>query len=212
MLKRVAERCYLPMNAVLREAIEDTEGRFRCAFSISGPVLRQFEAWAPEVIESFRELLDTGCVEMLGETDQHSHAALGDPEEFALQVEAHRANIERVFDVRPTTFRNTELVVAEDIARQVEDLGFDVLLGEGADQLLAWRAPHVVYRPRGCERLKLLLRAYTYSDDIAFRFSNKEWPAYPLLADTFAGWLDEVPEEAPFVGLFMDYETFGEHQ
>jgi alpha-amylase len=212
VLKRVAERCYLPMNRLLLEAIESTEERFRCAFSISGPALRQLEAWAPEVIESFRALVATGCVELLGETDQHSHAALGDPEEFALQVEAHRANVERVFGVRPTTFRNTELVIDEDLARRVEDLGFDVLLGEGADQLLGWRTPHVVYRPRGCERLALLLRAYSYSDDIAFRFSNREWPAYPLLADTFAEWLDEVPAEAPFIGLFMDYETFGEHQ
>ncbi len=212
VLGRVAERCYLPMNELLREAIEATEGRFRCAFSISGPALRQFEAWAPEVVDSFRALFATGAVELLGETDQHSHAAVGDPEEFALQVEEHSAHLARVFDVRPTTFRNTELVVDEDLARRVEELGFDTLLGEGADQLLGWRTPHVAYRPAGCERLSLLLRAYSYSDDIAFRFSNEEWCAYPLMADTFAGWLDEVPEEAPFVGLFMDYETFGEHQ
>lgn len=212
VLKRVAERCYLPMNAVLHEAIKASDGRFRCSFSISGPVLRQLEAWAPEVIESFRDLLATGAVELLCETDQHSHAALGDPEEFVLQVEDHRKSLARVFDVNPTTFRNTELVVDGELARRVEDLGFDTLMGEGADQLLGWRTPHVVYRPDGCQRLALLLRAYTYSDDIAFRFSNKDWAGYPLMADTFAGWLDEVPEEAPFIGLFMDYETFGEHQ
>jgi alpha-amylase len=212
VLERVAERCYLPMNALLREAIERSDGRFRCAFSISGPALRQFEEWAPEVVESFRALLATGAVEMLAETSQHSLAALADPTEFALQVETHVADLGRVFDVRPTTFRNTELIVDESIARQVEQLGFDTLLGEGADQLLGWRTPHVPYRPRGCGRLALLLRAYSYSDDIAFRFSNREWEGYPLLADTFADWLDEVPREAPFIGLFMDYETFGEHQ
>jgi len=212
IVKRVADRCYLPMNAVLLEAIQASEGRFRCSFSISGTALMQFEEWAPEVLDSFRELLATGAVELLCETSQHSLAALADPEEFALQVETHRRNLKRLLDVQPTTFRNTELIVDEGIALQVERLGFDTLVGEGADGLLGWRSPHTVYRPAGCERLALLLRAYSYSDDIAFRFSNTTWEGFPLFAETFAEWLGEVPEEAPFVGLFMDYETFGEHQ
>ena len=210
--KRVAERCYLPMNALLRQAIEQTGQRFRCSFSISGTALAQFERWVPEVIESFRGLVATGAVELLCETSQHSLAALADPEEFALQVETQRASLERLFGVRPTTFRNTELIIDERICRQVEDLGFSAIAGEGAEPLLGWRTPYVPYRPRGCRRLALLLRSYSFSDDIAFRFSNREWPAYPLMADTFARWLGEVPEAAPFVGLFMDYETFGEHQ
>ena len=210
--KRVAERCYLPMNRLLLEAIENTEGRFRCSFSISGTALMQFEQWVPEVLDSFRDLIATDAVEILCETSQHSLAALIDPEEFALQVDTHRANLDRLFGVQPTTFRNTELILDEAICRKVEDLGFDAVVGEGAEPLLGWRHPNAVYRPRGCERLALLLRSYHYSDDIAFRFSNKEWPGHPLMADTFASWLDEVPEQAPFIGLFMDYETFGEHQ
>ena len=187
--KRVAERCYLPMNALLRQAIEQTERRFRCSFSISGTALAQFERWVPEVIESFRGLVATGAVELLCETSQHSLAALADPEEFALQVETQRASLERLFGVRPTTFRNTELIIDERICRQVEDLGFSAIAGEGAEPLLGWRTPYVPYRPRGCRRLALLLRSYSFSDDIAFRFSNREWPAYPLMADTFARWL-----------------------
>ena len=221
--RRVAERCYLPMNQLLLEAIEATEGRFRCAFSISGTALAQFEQWVPEVLDSFRALIATGAVELLCETSQHSLAALAEPpdlgetpgfgrEEFAAQVETQRATLLRLFDVRPTTFRNTELILDEGICREIEELGFEAVVGEGAEPLLGWRHPYVVYRPRGCERLSLLLRAYHYSDDIAFRFSNKEWAGYPLMADTFAGWLDEVPADAPFIGLFMDYETFGEHQ
>jgi len=212
VMKRVAERCYLPMNKLLLEAVERTEGRFRCSFSISGTALAQFEEWAPEVIESFKKLFDTGAVELLCETSHHSHAAIGDPEEFTLQVEAHRSELLRIFGIQPTTFRNTELVLDEDIARRVQDMGFKALMGEGADQLLGWRTPHVLYQPTGAPDIALLLRAYAYSDDIAFRFSNKEWEGYPLLADVFAGWLDEAPEEAAFIGLFMDYETFGEHQ
>ena len=209
--ERVAERCYEPMNAVLLDVIERTDGEFRCAFSLSGTVIRQLRDWAPEALASFVELAETGCVEFLCETSQHGLAALVDPDEFAAQVELQRATVTELFG-EPTTFRNTELILDNDICRQVEALGFDCMLGEGADRLLGWRSPQVPYTPRGCERLKLLLRSYALSDDIAFRFSNRKWAGYPLFADTYAEWLHELPPPAQFVGLFMDYETFGEHQ
>jgi alpha-amylase len=212
ILRRVASRCYLPANAVLLRAIEESAGRFKCSFSITGTALSQMEAWAPEALESFQALAKTGCVEFLCETAFHSLAALASPREFADQVAAQRTRVTRLFGRAPTTFRDTELIFDERIARTVEDLGFDALLGEGADHLLAGRSPHHVYRPAGCETLKLLLRDYRFSDDIAFRFSNRLWPEYPLMADRFARWLGEVPEDEPFVGLFMDFETFGEHQ
>ncbi|MEZ6017430.1 MAG: glycoside hydrolase family 57 protein [Planctomycetota bacterium] len=212
IVERVAERCYLPMNRVLLEAIERTQGRFRCSFSISGTALEQFELWAPAVLESFRALAATGAVEFLCETRQHSLAALEDPEEFRAQVADQRALLKRLFGVAPTSFRDTELITDESVARQVEALGFNVLMGEGADTLLNGRPATTMYRPRGTQDLTLLLRSYSYSDDIAFRFSNRSWDAYPLFAPTFVDWLMRVPEDAPFVGLFMDYETFGEHQ
>ncbi len=212
IVRRVAERCYLPVNDVLLRAIEATDGRFRCSFSLSGTALRQFEQWVPEVIDSYARLVDTGCVELLCETSHHSLAFRIDHDEFVDQVTEHRERIERLFGVAPTTFRNTELIFDEEVARAVEDLGFATLLGEGADQLLGRRSPHAVYRPRGCTALNLLLRDYRFSDDIAFRFSNREWEGHPLMADTYAGWLGELPEDARQVGLFMDYETFGEHQ
>jgi len=212
IVRRVARRCYLPMNRLLLEKIEETDGRFRCAFSLSGTAIQQMKDWAPRALDSFVALAETGCVEFLGETSHHSLAFLADPEELLAQVEGHCGVIEDLFGARPTTFRNTELVVDEPLARWVEERGFDVLLAEGADRLLGWRSPQHVYRPRGCERLKLLLRSYLFSDDIAFRFSNREWPHFPLFADTFARWLHAVPEQAQLLGLFMDYETFGEHQ
>ncbi len=212
VMERVAERCYLPMNRLLLDAIERTGGGFRCSFSISGTALEQMEAWAPEALESFQRLAATGAVEFLGETAMHSLSALVDPEEFSEQVESHGRRIEELFGRAPTTFRDTELITDESIARQVEGLGYDTLLAEGADELLAGRDEHFVWRPRGSEKLSLLLRDYVRSDDIAYRFSNRAWEAYPLMADTFAGWLDEVPENRDCIGLFMDYETFGEHQ
>ena len=211
VVERVAARCYLPMNRVLLEAIERTDGEFRCAFSLSGTVIRQLRDWAPEALDSFVALAESGCVEFLCETSRHGLPSLACPEEFAAQVEQQRATVTELFG-RPSTFRNTELIMDNEICRQVEALGVDCMLGEGADRLLGWRSAQVPYRPQGCERLKLLLRSYSLSDDIAFRFSNPDWPGFPLFAETFAQWLHELPPTAQFVGLFMDYETFGEHQ
>ena len=210
--KQVAKRCYLPMNEIVRQQIEKTDGRFRCAFSLSGTVIEQMRDWAPAALDSFVALAETGAVEFLAETSHHSLAFDADPDEFEAQVRVHAALIEDLFGQRPTTFRNTELCISNDIAERVEKLGFDTLLGEGADRLLGWRSSHFVYRPRTCENLSLLLRNYVFSDDIAFRFSNRDWPHHPLFADIFASWLHEVPQQAQFLGLFMDYETFGEHQ
>ncbi|MEQ1634990.1 MAG: glycoside hydrolase family 57 protein, partial [Planctomycetota bacterium] len=212
VLERVAERCYLPMNRVLLDAIERTDGQFRCAFSLSGTVIRQLREWAPAALDSFVELAESGCVEFLCETSQHSLAGVVDAEEFSAQVEEQRRTILDLFGSKPTTFRNTELILDNRICQMVENLGFSTMLGEGAERVLGWRSPQVPYQPRGCKRLKLLLRSYSLSDDIAFRFSNAKWPQYPLFADTYASWLHDVPPPAQFIGLFMDYETFGEHQ
>ncbi|MAE76306.1 MAG: alpha-amylase [Planctomycetes bacterium] len=212
ILRRVAERCYLPMNAQLMQTIDETDGEFRCAFSISGTALDQMEAWSPPALASFVELAETGNVEFLAETSHHSLACVGHQAEFVEQVREHTDRIERLFGSRPTTFRNTELVIEEPLARIVEQLGFDALLGEGIEHLLGDASPHFPYRPRGCKSLQLLLRDYPFSDDIAFRFSNREWEKFPLFADTFASWLHDVPNSHAFIGLFMDYETFGEHQ
>ncbi len=209
--ERVAERCYIPMNKVLLDAIERTDGQFRCSFSLSGTVIRQLREWVPEALDTFVALAESGNVEFLCETSQHSLASIDHFEEFADQVAIQKKTVTDLFG-KPTSFRNTELIMDNGICKKVEDLGFDCMLGEGADRLLDWRSPQVPYQPLGCQRLKLLLRSYSLSDDIAFRFSNREWPEYPLFADTFADWLHDVPPPAQFVGLFMDYETFGEHQ
>ncbi len=211
VLDRVVERCYLPMNRLLLEAIDRSDGEFRCAFSLSGTVLQQLRDWAPQALDSFVALADTGNVEFLCETSHHSLAAVADADEFVAQVGIQRDVVEDLFGT-PTTFRNTELILDNTICAAVEGLGFDAMLGEGVDRLLGWRSPQVPYRPKGCRRLKLLLRSYSLSDDISFRFSNRLWPSFPLFADTYAGWLHAAPPPAQFLGLFMDYETFGEHQ
>jgi alpha-amylase len=212
IVRRVAEKCYRPMNELLLRAIEETGGAFRCAFSISGTALDQLARWSPETLETFRRLAATGSVELLAETSHHSLASLFDWEEFDLQVAEQVRRIEELGGRRPTTFRNTELVCSNAIARRAEALGFRCILAEGADHLLGWRSPHRLYRAEGCERIKLLLRSYRLSDDIAFRFSNRGWDAWPLRAETFASWLADLPLGDELVGLFMDYETFGEHQ
>lgn len=215
--KKVAEKCYLPTNALLLDLIEKYEGRFKVAFSITGTAIEQFKLYAPEVLESFKALAHTGCVEFIGETYYHSLAGLYDPDEFFDQVNKHKQLMIDEFGFSPITFRNTELIYQNKIADYVWDIeGFKVILAEGADRILQWRSPLYAYKDYR-RNLTLLLKYYSLSDDIAFRFSNRGWEEYPLTVPKFVQWLDQVSQveknnRALFLNLFMDYETFGEHQ
>ena len=210
ILKRIATKCYLPMNELLLKAIKENEGNFKVAFSISGSALEQFDRYAPEVLDSFRALAATGCVEFLCETYYHSLASVASEAEFNHQVLKHKQAIEHYFGVTPVAFRNTELIYSDAIGKMAHKLGFKTILTEGARHILGQRSPNYVYTNDICERQKVLLRDYALSDDIAFRFSNKAWCEYPLTADKFAGWIKA--KEGEIFNLFMDYETFGEHQ
>jgi alpha-amylase len=211
ILIKVAERCYLPANKLILDLIRKSHGKFKVAYSITGSAMEQFIKYYPEVLASFRSLALTGCVEFLSETYYHSLASIFSKEEFIDQINKHRELMIDNFDYAPKTFRNTELIYNNNIARIVDSLGFTGILAEGADQLLGWRSPNFVYKPTGTCNLKLLLRNYKLSDDIAYRFSNKAWTEYPLTAVKFANWLNEAGSSGKVVNLFMDYETFGEH-
>ena len=212
ILRRVAQKCYLPMNALLLELIEANKGAFKVAFSISGSVLEQFDRYAPEVIESFRKLAQTGCVEFLSETYYHSLASLASPIEFKNQVLKHKAAIEHYFGVTPKAFRNTELIYSDAIGEMVYDMGFKTMLTEGARHVLAWKSPNFIYSCAQAPSLKLLLKNSSLSDDIAFRFSDRGWSDWPLTGEKYLGWLKSSAQNEDIVNLFMDYETFGEHQ
>ena len=210
ILKRIAQKCYLPMNELLLEAVKKNKGKFKLAFSITGSALEQFDRYAPEVIDSFRKLAETGCVEFLCETYNHSLSSLVSQQEFEHQVHKHKAAIEQYFGVTPKTFRNTELIYSDAIGAAVYDLGFKTMLTEGARHIMGWRSPNYIYNNDLKPDLKLLLRNYGLSDDIAFRFSNRGWQEWPLTVEKFVDWLKSA--EGEIVNLFMDYETFGEHQ
>mgnify|MGYP002544900167 CR=1 FL=1 len=212
IMQKVARQCYLPMNALLLKLIKENKGKFRCSFSITGIAVEQFRAFAPEVLDSFKELAATGCVEFLAETYSHSLASLASKEDFTEQVKLHTAMIKKEFGVKPTAFRNTELIYSDEIGAMVADMGFRTMLAEGAKHVLGWKSPNYVYANAINQKLRLLLRNYKLSDDIAFRFSNRSWDEWPLTADKYVKWLssDETPGEV--INLFMDYETFGEHQ
>lgn len=211
VLKKVARKNYLPMNRLLLELLEEHPD-FKITFSISGTALEQFQTHAPEVIESFQRLVGTGRVELLAETYHHSLAVLFSEQEFKDQVNLHRRKIERVFGVTPRVFRNTELIYNNDIARVVNEMGFHAILTEGADRILGWRSPMFPYRASTASDVTVLLKHYRLSDDIAFRFSNEDWEGWPLTADKYARWVHEHHGSGQLVNLFMDYETFGEHQ
>lgn len=209
---KVARKCYLPANALMLELIKRYPGAFKISYSISGVALEQFAEYAPEVLESFRRLVETGQVEILSETYYHSLASIFDAKEFRDQVAKHRRTVQHYFGVTPTIFRNTELIYSDGIADMVEDMGFKAMLAEGADHVMGWRSPNFVYEPANGRGMKLLLKNYKLSDDIAFRFSQRSWGDYPLTTEKFAGWVHSLDGAADTINLFMDYETIGEHQ
>jgi alpha-amylase len=212
ILRRIAQRSYLPMNDLLLKLMKKHGKAFKVTFSITGTALEQFQAYAPEVIESFQRLAATGNVEFLAETYAHSLASVKSKTEFRKQVELHSKKIEELFGQKPTVFRNTELIYSDEIGEMVYDLGYNTMLTEGARHILGWKSPNYMYCNARNPKLKVLLKNYRLSDDIAFRFSHHGWPEWPLTADKFVGWLNDVDAKEEVVNLFMDYETFGEHQ
>ncbi len=210
--RKVAEKCYIPANRVIAEMIRAHEGRFRVSYSVTGLAIEQFRLYCPEALESFHELAETGCVEFIAETYHHSLAFLYRRDEFIDQTELHRQLMTELFGQTPRVFRNTELTYNNDLARAVEEMGFEGVLTEGADHVLGYRSPNFTYNPPNCRNLRLLLKNYRLSDDIAFRFGNRTWKEWPLTAEKFAGWVDQINGNGYVCNLFMDYETFGEHQ
>ena len=212
ILKRVAEKCYLPANELMLELIKRYKGNFKVTYSISGTVLEQFKEYAPEVIESFRELAKTGSVEFLAETYAHSLSSLTSAKEFKEQVLMHSNAIESLFGVKPKVFRNTELIYSDVVGAAVAEMGYTAMLTEGAKHILGWKSPNYLYTNAINPRLKLMLKNFRLSDDIAFRFSDRSWENWPLTSDKYAAWLANILSKEEIVNLFMDYETFGEHQ
>ena len=212
IISRVAQRSYIPAAETLLKMIEETGGKFRCALSVTGTALEQFEQYVPEFIDLLKKLAATGNVEFLAETYAHSLASLTDPVEFEEQVKAHSAKIYELFGQKPKVLRNTELIYCDEMAPQIHAMGFNGCITEGAKHILGWKSPNYVYSAASCPKLKLLLKNSKLSDDISFRFSNTEWDGYPLTADKYIDWIASTPAEEQIINLFMSLETFGEMQ
>ncbi|HOE38696.1 MAG TPA: glycoside hydrolase family 57 protein [Bacteroidales bacterium] len=212
IMRKVAEKCYLPTNQVFLDLIQEYGDRFKIAYSISGVAIDQFEMCAPDVLESFKRLVATGNVEILSETYAHSLSALKSYEEFERQINMHRQKIKEHFGVEPKIFRNTELIYSDQIGEYISNMGFKGMITEGAKHILGWKSPNYLYCNAINPKLKLLLKNFKLSDDIAFRFSNHAWEEFPLTTEKFVSWLNAIDPKEEMVNLFMDYETFGEHQ
>ena len=211
-LEDLAENCYLPANALLLDLIKKYEGKFKVAFSISGSAIDQLEMHTPEVIRSFQELAQTGQVEFLAETYSHSLASLSeDTDEFELQVKRHSAAIKELFGKKPVTFRNTSLIYSDKIGKRVADLGFKTMLTDGAKHVLGWKSPNFVYKNALDENLNLLLKNSKLSDDIAIRFSDRNWSEYPLTSEKYANWVSHSLQDTEVLNLFMNYEVIGHY-
>ncbi|MDB5176418.1 MAG: alpha-amylase [Candidatus Saccharibacteria bacterium] len=208
---RVAEKSYRPMTALLQTLL-DRHPEFKLSLSITGDFIEQAEKYAPDVLQGFQNLVKTGRVELVAETYYHSLAFFYSQHEFEAQVAMHRKKLHEVFEVVPTAFRNTELAYNDELAKWAETAGYTTILSEGWDKVLDWRSPNYVYRPAGTETISLMLKNYQLSDDIAFRFGNRAWTEWPLTSGKYADWVNTAMGDAPIVNLFMDFETFGEHQ
>ena len=208
-IRRITERCYLPMNQLIMDLIKRYGTNFKVSFSISGSALEQFALHAPEVIESFKELAKTGSVEFLAETYAHSLASLSDTDEFERQVQRHAARMEELFGQKPVTLRNSSLIYSDQIGERVAAMGFESMLTDGAKHVLGWKSPHYVYHCNQAPSLKLLLRDFKLSDDISLRFSNSEWAEYPLFADKYINWIDALPQEEQVINIFMELSALG---
>lgn len=211
ILDKVSEKSYLPMNGLLLELLNRHED-FKISLSITGTLIEQLEQYRPDVLDTFKAIVATGRVEIVAETYYHSLAFFYDIDEFAAQVDAHRKKIQDIFGVTPQVFRNTELAYNDGLAQWADKNGYKAILAEGWDPVLQWRSPNYIYQPPGTENIRLLLKNYKLSDDLAFRFSNRDWEGWPLTADTYHSWAEASIGDAPLTNLFMDYETFGEHQ
>jgi alpha-amylase len=211
VLRKVADKSYRPMNALL-EKLLNKHPDFKVSFSITGTFIEQAEKWTPDVLESFKRLVATGRVDIVSETYYHSLAFFYSRSEFEHQVDIHRQKIKELFGIETSVFRNTELSYNDELAKWAEGYGFKGIMAEGWDPVLEWRSPNHMYRPAGTQNISLMLKNYRLSDDLAFRFSNRAWSAWPLTADTYSEWANASISDSPLINLFMDYETFGEHQ
>ncbi len=212
IITRIAQRSYIPAAETLLKMIEESNGEFKCAISVTGTALEQFEQYVPEFIDLLKKLAATGCVEFLAETNSHSLASLNDPEEFAEQVKNHDKKILRLFGQKTKVLRNTELIYCDDMAPQILAMGYKGVITEGAKHILGWKSPNYVYCAASAPKLKILLKNDKFSDDISLRFSNPQWDQYPLNADTYINWIADTPAEEQIVNLFMNLEVFGDFQ
>lgn len=212
IMDKVSEKCYLKTNQKMLDLINRHQGKFRISYSLSGVFIEQCENYRPDVLQSFIELAKTGCVEFLSETYYHSLSYLFSKKDFKRQVAEHDEKIMQYFGQKPKVFRNTELIFNNELAGFIEKMGYKGIICEGVDRLLGDRSPNFLYQPAGTKKIKALLKNYRLSDDIAFRFSDRNWADFPLTADKFASWVHRVAGNGEVINLFMDYETFGEHQ
>lgn len=210
IFEKVAKKCYLPTNRLLLDLINEFNGKFRISFSLTGTFVEYCERFMPEVLDSFKDLFKTGAVDLIEETYYHSLSSLyNELDEFEEQVKMHRQMIKRIFNYEPKVFRNTEAIYDNRIAKKIEELGYKGIITEGSEKVLGWRSPNFLYKPVNAN-LKVLMRNYKLSDDVGFRFSVRDWPGFPLTADKYAYWMSHC--EGDVINLFIDYETFGEHQ
>ena len=202
-----ANSCYIPANNIILKKIKEYKGKFKVSFSISGTAIELFKTYVPEVLQSFKELAATGCVDFMVEPYAHSLASLVSKDEFIAQVKRHAQLIKDEFGITPTTFVNTELIYSSGIGEMVSEIGYNTVVTEGAKHILGWKSPDFVYADSNDPKIKLLLRNSSLCDDLRYRFGDKSWDQWPLTPSKYVEWINS--SDGNVVNIFLDYEVFG---
>jgi len=203
-MQRVSEKCYLPMNQLMMKKIAALGNKLKFALSFSGTAVEQMQQYAPQALKSFKDLVATGNVEVLAETYSHSLASMINKNAFKMQVAEHKKLMKEIFGVRPRTFHNTELIYSNEIGADVAEMGFDLIMTEGAKHVLGWKSPNYLYVNAINPKMKVMLRNWKISDEIALNFRNGNFTV-----DSFVDMLNAIPKDEEVVNIFVDYETFG---
>src|SRR5680860_2116 len=120
---------YLPTNNFFLKLIQQTKGKFKLSYHISRTSLEQFLMYAPKMLNSFRQLADTGQVEFTGGTASHSIVSLaGKTEEFKRQIHLNREQIDYFFGIKPQVFANTDLLYTDQIGEVVAESGYKTII------------------------------------------------------------------------------------
>ena len=208
----LVDTSYLPLCRTLKDMISLSKGKFHCALSISGTMIEMFEQFNPEMIDILKELAATKAVEFLATPYSYSLASEYNGDEFKRQLQRQGELLESILGVKAQTVWNTELLYTDELAYNLNKMGYKTILTEGAKHVISWKTPNKMYQSAGAPKMKVLLRNTGLSDELSFHFSDPGWSNFPIDAEKYANQLQALPEGEDIINIWVGAETFGIRQ